>query len=149
MLSELLPLDGVEVRIEFLVDLGLLPWATAVISRFLHLRVLRDDCFRRERAILDFHAHLLLLSVFHALIPSCAVFMQSLEEVLHVLITAALHIDLGFESALLLFLHLLEDAGCLQVDLFIAMSELLQGLIMLGPFRRRLFGGMRICRPRR
>jgi hypothetical protein len=29
------------------------------------------------------------------------------------------------------------------------MSELLQGLIMLGPFRRRFFGGMRICRPRR
>jgi hypothetical protein len=60
--------------------------------------------------------------------------MQSLEEVLHILISTALHIDLGFECALLLFLHLLEDAGCLQVDLFIAMSELLQGLIMLGPF---------------
>jgi len=75
--------------------------------------------------------------------------MQSLEEVLHVLISAALHIDLGFECALLLFLHLLEDTGGLQVDLLVAMSELLQGLIMLVPFRRRFFGGVRICRPRR
>ena len=148
MLSQLLALDGVEVRIEFLVDLGLLPWATAVISRFLHLRVLRDDCFRRERAILDFHAHLLLLSVFHALVSACAVLMQSLEEVLHVLIAAALHVDLGFESALLLFLHLLEDAGGLQVHLLVAMGQLLQGLVVLGPLGCRLFGGMGICRPR-
>lgn len=51
--------------------------------------------------------------------------MQSLEEVLHVLISPALYIDLRFEGALLLFLHLLEDAGSLQVDLLVAMSELL------------------------
>ena len=148
MLSQLLTLDRVEVGIELLVDLGLLSWATAVISRFLHLRVLRHDCFRRERAILDFHAHLLLLSVFHALVPACAVLMQPLKEVLHVLIAAALHVYLGFEGALLLFLHFLEDSGGLQVHLLVAMGQLLQGLVVLGPLGCRLFGGMGICRPR-
>ena len=149
LLSQLLPLDWIEVGIELFINLALVTWAAAVISRLSHLRVLGYDCFRWKSAILDFHAHLLLLSVFHALIPSCTVFMQSLEEVLHILISAALYIDLGFECALLLFLHLFKDAGGLQVDFFVAMSELLQGLIMLGPFRRRFFGGMRICRPRR
>ena len=75
--------------------------------------------------------------------------MQSLEEVLHVLILGPLHIDIGLECALLLFLHLLEAAGGLQVDLFVTVTQLLQGLIMLGSFRHRIFGGMGICRPRR
>ena len=74
--------------------------------------------------------------------------MQPLEEVLDVLIATALHVDLGFERALFLFLHLLEDAGGLQVHFLVAMGQLLQGLVVLGPLGCRLFGGMGICRPR-
>lgn len=129
LLFELLPLEGVVVGVEFVVNLIFVD-----VSSILDAGVLGNHGFGGEGAVLDFDARLLLLPEDHVDLPPLAVVMESLEEILHVRVSAALLVNLGLKRALLLLLHLLVDAGRLYVDLFVTPRQLLYRQVSLSPF---------------
>jgi hypothetical protein len=107
-----------------------------------------NNGFGGEGAVLNLQSHLLLLPELHILVPPGAVLMQAFEEILDVLIAAALLVHLGFEGALLFLFHFLEDTGCLQIDFFVAVSQFIEYMIFLRGFGTPccFFGGLRLWR---
>ena len=105
--------------------------------------------------MLYLESHLLLLPKLQVLVPPSLILVQPLKQILHILVPAALVVDLGLECALLLLLHLLKDPGCLQIDFLVALCQLFDGLILFAPpqvgvgIGRRLLGGMGVGWTRR
>lgn len=59
--------------------------------------------------------------------------MQSLEQVLNVIVSPPFLIDLGLERTFLLLLHLLEDSRNLHIVVLVALYQLFNGLLFSGP----------------
>lgn len=107
-----------------------------VIPGLPHCGIFGHYGFRCEGAILYLHPLLLLLSKLHILLSASTVVVQSVKQILHVLIPAAFFVDLRLECALFLLFHFLKDTGRLKVNFLVALSQFLDGHVMLGPLAR-------------
>lgn len=87
----------------------------------------------RESAVLHLLLELLLDLELLVDVPARMVLVESLEQVLHVLVPPALLVYLGLEGALLFLLHLLEYPGHLHVMVLVALHQLLYRLLLASP----------------